>query len=69
MKSLFLKIFLSFWVAQALFLVTAILLMLFFVRNAIPPGKRCARPLLPKPSVLMSRVVRRRPKRTSKTCR
>ena len=30
MKSLFLKIFLSFWVAQALFLVTAILLMLFF---------------------------------------
>ena len=28
MKSLFLKIFLSFWVAQALFLVIALLLML-----------------------------------------
>ena len=30
MKSLFLKIFLSFWVAQALFLVLAILVMLAF---------------------------------------
>jgi len=30
MKSLFLKIFLSFWVAQALFLVLAIVVMLAF---------------------------------------
>src|SRR6202042_2106573 len=36
MKSLFLKIFLSFWVAQALFLVLALLVMLVFrpQRNA-----------------------------------
>ena len=44
MKSLFLKIFLSFWMALALFLVLAILVTLAF-RPRNSTGKRCSPPL------------------------
>ena len=43
MKSLFLRIFLSFWVAQALFLVLAILVTLAFRPRSRLLGKGCAR--------------------------
>jgi len=45
MRSLFLKIFLSYWVAQALFLVLAILITVAMRERAKPPYGTRNRPL------------------------